>query len=209
MPGNGTPSWGQIAQPCAHCGAQFWEFPSHSGRKYCSNTCRLAAISRPKIERVCQLCGARFWVYPSSLKYGPRIFCSLACMHQGRRMNGPDHPNWKGGKRLSRGGYVRVWVGPNLRRLEHQVVWEEAHGQKVPPGHQVHHLDGNPTNNRAENLVALPLGAHQRLHGAQNRQRWAPQAGWLCCQRCGTTTRKHLARGYCGACYQRLAPFTA
>jgi HNH endonuclease len=38
----------------------------------------------------------------------------------------------------------------------------------VPPGHELHHVDGNKANWNLDNLMALERKAHQELH-RQNR----------------------------------------
>ena len=65
----------------------------------------------------------------------------------------PGHPL------AARDGYV----------LEHRLVVYEA-GIPIPPGHHVHHLNGDKMDNRLENLVVLPASAHHRDH----RQPGAP-----------------------------------
>jgi len=56
----------------------------------------------------------------------------------------PDHP------RANARGYVK----------EHVLVWEEAHGKPLPDGWVIHHLNGIKTDNRPENLEAMPNGNH-------------------------------------------------
>ena len=76
--------------------------------------------------------------------------------------------NWKGGQRLINNGYRVAWL-PNHPRanngyvFEHILVWEKVHGKLPPQGWIVHHLNGIKTDNRPENLVAMPRGAHHSL----------------------------------------------
>lgn len=74
---------------------------------------------------------------------------------------GNDYPVWKNKK-----GYACVVLpvnGHGKAFLLHRVVWEEAHGP-VPPGHELHHLDGNRANWNLENLKAMEKEAHQQMH---------------------------------------------
>lgn len=45
----------------------------------------------------------------------------------------------------------------------HRAVWQEVHGP-VPDGHEVHHIDGDPTNNALDNLRVLSRAEHLALH---------------------------------------------
>ena len=56
----------------------------------------------------------------------------------------PGHP------RANKRGYVK----------EHVLVWEEAHGQLLPEGWVIHHLNGLKNDNRPENLAGMPNGNH-------------------------------------------------
>jgi hypothetical protein len=61
-------------------------------------------------------------------------------------------------------GYVRNYHAPSGRqRLQHDVVWEQHHGT-IPDGHDVHHINGDKTDNRIENLEILPKLDHKREH---------------------------------------------
>lgn len=45
----------------------------------------------------------------------------------------------------------------------HEEVWKGANGP-VPPGHHVHHVDGNPLNNEIGNLECISAAAHAEEH---------------------------------------------
>lgn len=53
---------------------------------------------------------------------------------------------------------------------EHILVWEKAHGQSVPPGYDIHHIDGNGRNNDPSNLMLLSHSDHIRLHHELRRK---------------------------------------
>src|SRR3954463_11449624 len=56
-----------------------------------------------------------------------------------------------------------------VRRL-HEEVWIAHHGA-IPPGHHVHHIDGNTANNSHENLACLSPDEHREHHLAGLRER--------------------------------------
>ncbi|WP_424139385.1 HNH endonuclease signature motif containing protein [Roseomonas chloroacetimidivorans] len=57
----------------------------------------------------------------------------------------------------TRSGYYEVSL-----RL-HRAVWEAAHGP-IPDGYHVHHISGDKSDNRLENLVLLTHGEHSARH---------------------------------------------
>lgn len=59
-------------------------------------------------------------------------------------------------------GYIRTRRKGKLR-LEHNRVWEEHFGE-IPDGYQIHHRDGNKTNNNIENLQLVTPFEHKRIH---------------------------------------------
>lgn len=70
----------------------------------------------------------------------------------------------------SRDGYKMVYMpnhpraNSNGRIFEHIAVFEDANGIRVPEGNVVHHINGNKTDNRPENLLMMERGEHTRLH---------------------------------------------
>lgn len=50
----------------------------------------------------------------------------------------------------------------------HRDIWISAHGP-IPDGHDVHHIDFDPSNNDLENLQILTVSDHQALHTAHRR----------------------------------------
>lgn len=67
--------------------------------------------------------------------------------------------------RETRKGYVRT----NEGQLEHRAVWESHHGALPSYGWVVHHINFVKSDNRIENLVALPAWRHDELHAELRR----------------------------------------
>jgi hypothetical protein len=68
----------------------------------------------------------------------------------------------------------------------------------------VHHVNHNRADNRPENLILTTRERHIIDHHAdrailQPLGRWSRQ--WDACRECGSTERRHNARGLCVACY--------
>lgn len=62
---------------------------------------------------------------------------------------------------LRNNGYLGRTTGD--RAMMHRVVWEHHNGP-IPDGHDIHHIDGDRTNNVLSNLAMLPKADHTRHH---------------------------------------------
>ena len=76
---------------------------------------------------------------------------------------------WKGGRWTDGKGYVWVYMPDHPRATrkyfpEHRLVMEKEHGRFLTSTEHVHHINGDPGDNRPENLVVLEKIAHHRLH---------------------------------------------
>jgi hypothetical protein len=80
-------------------------------------------------------------------------------------------------------GYRRLYDAVSRRlRMEHDLVWERAHGP-IPVGFVVHHINHDKLDNRIENLELLDPLTHKRHHGGcdQHDGIW-----WKPCRKCST-----------------------
>jgi hypothetical protein len=115
-------------------------------------------------------------------------FCSITCsgttFKKGRVVSeeekkrlsninkGSNNHWWKGGKRTTSQGYIEVLISSRKYQLEHRYIMEQHLGRKLSPIEHVHHLNGDKTDNRLENLRLIDrkehglAHAHQRWHGS-------------------------------------------
>jgi|GEM_PF-2114728 len=102
----------------------------------------------------------------------------------GRSQVGPANHNWKGGRVRHAKGYVlrHSPSHPDASGgyvLEHRLIAEEMLGRRLRPDEDVHHIDGDKTNNSRENLLVVGHDAHAELHWAlRNAKAVAPPPFW-------------------------------
>lgn len=100
-----------------------------------------------------------------------------------RYQRGEKNSAWKGGRRINEQGYVEIYkpeyhhTRPNGYVREHIYVAEQMlgrslkyYGKRDERNEVVHHINGDKTDNREENLLVLSAKDHRKLHNATSKE---------------------------------------
>ncbi len=162
---------------CEICGSQFERMTNISKaawdkRRFCSRGCfgkHQGERQRTLPDRKCDACGVEYRPHHFGSKY-----CTPECAKDRFvERHGVKHQSWKGGRHTHVSGYQMVYVPREhplasvlpLRAdryiLEHRLVMAEHMGRPLTRSETVHHINGDRSDNRIENLQ-LRSGRHGR-----------------------------------------------
>lgn len=134
-----------VTKNCIVCGQEFLGRACLERVKTCSKKCGYESRKiRHREERKCERCGTAF----VKTRYKPQRFCSVECKHQNNAEKRTEHKGWK--VRETDGYVISSIRGRTV--MQHRIVMEQNLGRELRPYENVHHLNGNRSDNRIENL---------------------------------------------------------
>ena len=78
-----------------------------------------------------------------------------------RKRKGPNHPLFMGGKSHDANGYI---TDTQKNKREHRLVMEKVLNRELLSTEIIHHVNGDKTDNRPENLEIVTRSKHKQMH---------------------------------------------
>lgn len=147
-------------------------------------------MARTQFKYICKVCKKKFYIpySPDTILGQRRAFCSRKCFYKFNSLN-PNKGCFRKGIRHStktwyqhsKTGYIWIYKPdyPNYQSIyvpEHKLVMEKKIGRRLELKEIVHHINGNPADNRPENLYLFPS---RKAHSQYERNLLQTYYKWI------------------------------
>ena len=158
---------------CLSCNSEFK--PKRASTKYCCRSClsthmgklygkQRAEKKKNGLTLICGVCSSQFYIPKYRIETAK--FCSRKCTSIANPENASKarmaSPLMRRAGLSENKKYVVIKVDGKYIR-EHRHVMQLHLGRKLTKDEHIHHINGNPTDNRIENLQVLSNSDHQKL----------------------------------------------
>ncbi len=120
--------------------------------------------------KICAWCGdevtRRAWLFKKTAK---EHFCNKSCLGKKkcRDKGGIGSVEYKGGF-TSKAGYRIIHVG-GVSVYEHRYIMEQHLNRILSTTEHVHHINGDSSDNRIENLQLMDIAEHGKVEGRKGK----------------------------------------
>jgi endogenous inhibitor of DNA gyrase (YacG/DUF329 family) len=126
-------------------------------RKFCSRACSTKfRVKDLVIFSTCPVCKKQFRKYPSDGV--ARKHCSMSCFNSIRRNNLPKYEYPQKEKK-----HYKMKKINGKQILYHRWAMEQHLGRKLARNEVIHHINGDPHDNRIENLQLTTQSEHMKI----------------------------------------------
>lgn len=134
---------------CDYCGEEFWKPSRFVGkRNYCCKHCADLASRKGRLKLICAYCGKEFTRCPSKVKSGNRNFCSRRCKNLAQRTETANPETRPSHYKNGECAYREIAFRNLGKRCS-------VCGYDIEDVLEVHHKNGDRSDNRVENLDVL------------------------------------------------------
>lgn len=127
-------------------------------------------------KKICKICKKEYTKGKIGVvQFNKSKYCSLKC--RSKVLSGPDNPHWRGGVHHRSDGYILIRIdtfhkGHKGKKydLQHRIIMSQHLGRELLRTEVVHHLNGDPHDNRVDNLEIITQAEHAKKHDAERKK---------------------------------------
>lgn len=154
---------------CLNCSILFYVRKCETKKRFCSQSCsaifnKIGGRLKNGFNFQCPICKNIKYTSPSIFKLNKHgiKFCSVKCKNLAMKTGITSWSFQKIGK-LGNNPRKRIQV-KGVRFYEHRNIIEKFLGRKLEKFEHIHHINGDPKDNRIENLQIVSNIEHGRIH---------------------------------------------
>lgn len=178
---------------CTNCGTQLGNRAKTDRCTECRQICPQCGAEKDRRADLCRSCASSKKAKKQWEEGREKMMSGLREAGKERRRRYEDiseDTNWN--VRPDGRHFTYYWEDNEKRYIyRSRWKWEQEHGE-IPDGYEVHHANGDPSDDRLENLECIPAGAHHQMHGAERVEGRLQRREVKECAECG---KEFLAQG--------------
>lgn len=128
--------------------------------------CKDCGVEKSRKGIYCRPCSLKHKTRRSGLKYNIKVI-NKGWIKKGQRLSPETEFKPTNEPYLDTNtGYMKI----HRNKKHHRLVMEENIGHTLSPNELVHHINGDKTDNRIENLKIMTRSEHMKLHWSERNQ---------------------------------------